>query len=68
MNFNYFYFASFISLKILRLFVGDISALWCFENKAAFESICIYASGVYIENFNNKGVEDFDKIMNLYFC
>ena len=68
MNFNYFYFASFISLQILRLFVGDISALWCFKNKVAFESICIYANGVYIENFNNKGMQDFDKIMNLDFC
>ena len=39
-----------------------------FERKATFESICIYANGVYIENFNNTGMQDFDKIMNLNFC
>ena len=39
-----------------------------FKRKATFESICIYANGVYIENFNNKGMQDFDKIMNLNFC
>ena len=36
-----------------------------FERKATFESICIYANGVYIENFNNKGMEENSRIMLL---
>lgn len=36
-----------------------------FLNKAAFESICIYANGVYTDNFKTNCREAFDRIMAL---
>ena len=47
------------SNDFIYLVSRNIWVLWFFLNKVAFESIYIYANGVYTENFNTNGSEAF---------